>query len=190
MGKVGAFIAFGFLYVFGLSAYVLPVFSLVLGILLIIRRPPARLWLKIALLAILVLTGSCILSIQTGLPLAKWFPYLHPDKGIGYGGMLGQKIGQELLATNLGRIGSSLVLIVAFLASLMLITEVEIYPYLAFFGRLGRGLVAFGRAEIQREMGVIQRIPTGRKGGKEIPKGPEEVLREILAKEGPGRRRG
>jgi S-DNA-T family DNA segregation ATPase FtsK/SpoIIIE len=160
-GKAGAVLAFTFLFSLGLSAYILPIFASAYGILLIARRPPEKMWLKLVCLALLIVSGSCILHVQTGLAFEKWFPYLDAKEGFGNGGVLGMWLDDNVLVKSLGEVGSSVILIVTFLSALLVITEVELYPYILLFYRTGKSAaVLLGGLGVRLWAYLIERLRT------------------------------
>ncbi len=152
MGVVGTVTAYFLYLVFGVGAYVLPVFLLGIGIAFIIRKPPTAIPLKVACLLILALSVSCMAELQRSL---DWDQYLPSLRGMAYGGALGERLGRDVLKAYLGTGGASVAAVVAFLVSAVLLTRVEVYPYARLMGRAG-GTVgrAFGKLFVRGAKGV------------------------------------
>ena len=195
-GKLGALIARSFFFTFGLSSFMIPVILIITGILFIARRIPKKPALMLIYLAILLIAGSCILHIQTSLPLIKWFPYLTEQNNVGFGGIIGKELTESLLVPVFGRIGASIFLIMIFLAALLLITKVELYPYLKFFYHLFSKIILFFIGKIRdlfksskAEKGFGEKKRTGRIIG--IGKKEESIIdnKEIVERNGSGGRK-
>jgi len=147
VGTVGSACGYVFLFLLGLTAYLIPAFLVAHGVLLFVRRPMPRLALKVLLLVVLGVSAACILELQRVLVVAGRLSYL--DTMEGPGGWVGHRLAGEVLLPALGSFGTATVLAVAFLAALVGITEVQLYPALRAIGRgaatAGRGTAKLGR---------------------------------------------
>jgi DNA segregation ATPase FtsK/SpoIIIE, S-DNA-T family len=130
-----------FLYLFfGFGAFAIPLFLLAGGVAFIVRKPPRALILKVAYSLIFIASLCCIAELQRSLNLHRHIPTLTDFPP---GGALGEQLGRQVLRANLGLGGAAVAAVVAFLASSILLTQVELYPYARFLtrtgGRAGRG---------------------------------------------------
>lgn len=143
-GVVGTMTAYVFFQVLGLGAFVIPAFLFCVGVSFIIRKPAGALVLKTGYALVLAVSVSCIAELQKGLVLGRYFPFM---AGTPFGGLLGEKVGKEVLRAYLGPGGAAVVAVTGFMVSSVLLTRVELYPYVRFMGRAGaRGTVLLARA--------------------------------------------
>ena len=81
IGTVGSACGYVFLFLLGLTAYLIPAFLLVHAVLLFVRRPMPRPALKVFLLAVLVVSAACLLELRRSLVVAGRFEYLAKMEG-------------------------------------------------------------------------------------------------------------
>ncbi len=153
-GVVGTVLAYGLYQVFGLGAFVLPAFLFGVGISFVIRRPPRFLVVKVGYALILAVSLSCIAVLQKSLELGEYFPFMAETS---CGGVLGEKVGKEVLAAYLGTGGAAVMAILGFMVSAMLLTEVELYPYGRLLGRTAGKCGLLVARKVKQLVGVIAR---------------------------------
>ncbi len=134
-GMAGAACGYLFLFLFGLTAYLIPLFLLVHSVLLFVRRPMPRLALKVLLLIVLGVSAACILELQRSLVSGGRFDYLATMEGPG--GYVGHRLVTHVLRPGIGAFGTATLTTVAFLAALVGITEVQLYPAVRAIGHAG-----------------------------------------------------
>jgi len=147
-GMAGSACGYVLLFLLGLTAYLIPAFLLVHSVLLFVRRPMHRLALKVLLLVVLGVSAACLLDLQRAVSPGGRFGYLATMEGLG--GYVGHRLVAHVLRPGLGPFGTATLTTVAFLAALVGITEVQLYPAARAIGRasaavgrgIGRGAVA------------------------------------------------
>lgn len=113
IGPVGALIGFIFVGLFGAAAFLIAAGTVWLGV--------AIAWFKSRLgLRTLVGFGSLTLASAALFNVFGWSG--GPDQGSWAGGALGEGLGKYIFKGLLGKIGSAIVLVVVYLASLILLT--------------------------------------------------------------------
>lgn len=142
-GVVGTVVAYSLYLLFGLGAFVIPAFLCCVGLSFIIRRPPRRLVVKVGYALILTASFSCIAEFQQSLH----FPFMG---GMSLGGVLGDKLGRDVLRAYLGPGGAAVVAVMGFMVSSMLLTRVEFYPYARLMGRAGGRTAIFLARNVTR----------------------------------------
>jgi S-DNA-T family DNA segregation ATPase FtsK/SpoIIIE len=133
-GVIGTVTAYSLYLVLGVGAFVLPLWLFALGVAFIIRKPPTAIALKVGYVLILTLSVSCMAELQQSL---DWDRYLPSLRGMPYGGALGERLGTHVLKSYLGVGGATVIAVVGFLVSSVLLTRVEVYPYARWIGRVG-----------------------------------------------------
>ena len=139
-GLLGTLIAYFMYFTFGAGAFAVPICSFGFGAALLMRRPLNRLWLKLIYALIILITLSCILQMQQVFNFAKNLPAVEK---IGAGGITGSFLtGPDgVLIKYLGHSGAAIAVIAGFMISTILVTRLELLPYLRL---LGRGLLKLG----------------------------------------------
>ncbi|MBN1918571.1 MAG: DNA translocase FtsK 4TM domain-containing protein [Verrucomicrobia bacterium] len=140
-GVIGSAAGYVLLFLLGLSAYLIPLFLVVHSVLLFVRRPMPRLALKVLLLAALGTAAACLLDLGRALVTISRFGYLADMEGPG--GYIGHRLVTEVLRPAIGTFGTATLATLAFVASLVGLTEVQLYPAAR---ALSRAAVATGRA--------------------------------------------
>lgn len=133
-GVVGTVTAYSLYLVFGVGAFVLPVFLLGAGVAFVVRKPPTMMFVRVGYVVILILSVSCMAELQQSLDLDEYLPSL---RGMAYGGALGERLGKGVLQAYLGPVGAAVAAVVGFLVCSVLLTRVEVYPYAKLMGRAG-----------------------------------------------------
>ncbi len=132
-GVIGAYLAYGLYTFLGLSAYLLPIFSLSFGIVCFYQSKITINWLTLASGIILIITSCNLFALYFKLPLSLGKITIDLS-----GGVLGYSITQTVLLPYLNTVGSYLVIVPLFIISLMLYTGLT---WSASFRRLaGLGL--------------------------------------------------
>lgn len=152
-GTVSAYVLY---LLFGFGAFAVPLFFLAAGVAFLLRKPPRALALKVGYALMFLTSLCCIAELQKSLNLHRHIPTL---AGMSPGGALGEKLGRHVLGACLGPGGAAVAAVVAFLASSILLTRVEVYPYARFLTRAG-GKVGRWSAKIFSEaaVGIIQAV--------------------------------
>ncbi len=136
-GVGGTKAAYGLYFSFGLGAFVIPAFLFWAGVLFIIRKPPGMIVVRIGYALLLVASVSCIAELQRSLDLRRHMPFLAgPEAEMSPGGILGEKLGNDVLKRYLGPGGGAVIAVIGFIVSSMLLTRVQIYPYAKLIGRV------------------------------------------------------
>jgi DNA segregation ATPase FtsK/SpoIIIE, S-DNA-T family len=133
-GFVGTVISYLLFLGFGMASFALPASSFGFGIALLLRRPMQRIWLKLLYIALILITLCCILELQQPFSFNKNFTF------ISNGGIIGSILAgsgspQGVLLKYLGRSGTSITVVAGFMISTILVTRIEILPYLKLLAR-------------------------------------------------------
>jgi len=147
-GMAGSACGYVFLFLFGLTAYVIPLFLAVYSVLLFVRRPMPRPAVKAVLLVVLGVSAACLLDLQGARLAAGRFAYLATMEGPG--GYVGHRLVVHVLRPGVGTFGTATLATLVFVAALIGMTEVQVYPAVRAIGRagaaagrgIGRGVVA------------------------------------------------
>lgn len=153
-GVVGTLVAYFLYLIFGIGAFVIAAFLFWTGVSFIIRRPPRGIILKVVYGVILAVSLSCVAELQQSLDLKKWFPTM---QGMSFGGVIGERIGKDVLRVYLGPGGAAVVAVTLFVISAMLLTRVEFYPYARTAGRVGRIGLRFAARNFTKGMLLVGR---------------------------------
>jgi len=151
-GMAGSACGYVFLFLFGLTAYVIPLFLAVYSVLLFVRRPMPRVAVKVLLLVVLGVSAACLLELQGARLAAGRFAYLATMEGPG--GYVGHRLVVHVLRPGVGTFGTATLATLAFVGALIGITEVQVYPAVRAVARgaaaagrgIGRGAVALWSA--------------------------------------------
>ncbi len=149
-GVGGTVVAYALYLIFGLGAFVFPAFLFCVGVSFILRRPPRRLVVKAGYTLVLTVSLSCIAELQESLD----FPFMGEMPP---GGVLGEKLGKDVLAAYLGPAGAAVMAVMAFMVSSILLTRVEFYPYGRFVGRASRRTATFLARKCKTLLAIIGR---------------------------------
>ncbi len=120
IGPIGAYTVFILFMGLGVAAYLLPVTMGLMGAFYILKRPDTVRRIGFCMIAI-VLAAACIAQVQ-GLPSTD---FLKPLNIGDPGGFAGHLLGQRLLASLIGRVGTLIVAWSVLLAGLVLITQMH-----------------------------------------------------------------
>jgi len=127
-GLAGAYLAFGLLFAFGVSAYIIPGLFLLWSSCFFLQKVPERKLLKFVGLGIALISAATIVTIS-----------VEPENQFLRGGAIGYLTGTHLLR-YFGLLGSYIVAASCLLLSLLLATDFLIYPLIkAIFRRLRHG---------------------------------------------------
>ncbi len=129
-GKVGASLAEAVLQVFGLGAFLLPVFLGVLGVRAVLPRDRDSLWLRLGASLVLLLILGALFSI-----LFQRFTWKGAD--IESGGVLGAFV-TSLLVPYLSQAGTFIFLIALLFLFILFTTQLSLGKLISFFGRILR----------------------------------------------------
>ena len=155
-GIIGTRVAYFLYLLFGVGSFAIPVFLLAAGVAFLLRRPPRAFVLKVVYALVFIASLCCIAELQKTLMLHEHIPML---AGIPPGGALGEKLGRQVLRAYLGPGGAAVAAVVAFLASSLLLTQVELYPYARFLARTGRKVGrGFGRIFSRAVVGIMRAV--------------------------------
>jgi len=184
-GRVGAWFADFFLYLFGFVAYLIPVMVAWAGYLVYRGRPETEPGGALRFHAlrwagfVVTLGSACGLASLHFLPAAEALPV-----GIDAGGVLGTALGDMLVATT-GLLGSTLLLLALFLAAVTVFTGLSWFDVMDWLGRvtlalfaavgrlLGRareGLIAWRARQRHQEEFTRERQPKSRAAKKKAPR--------------------
>lgn len=115
-GMIGAYLAFGLFFVFGISAFVIPIVFLLWAECFFLQKVPDRKFFKFAGLAIALFSLATIVTVSVSV-----------DQRLNYGGAFGYIVGNHLLR-YFGKVGSYILAGAALLLSMLLATDFLIYP--------------------------------------------------------------
>ena len=162
-GVLGAYLAFGLSFAFGISAFVIPFVFLLWAECFFLQKVPERKLFKYAGLASALLSVATIVAVTVG-----------PQQRFVYGGALGYVVGNYLLRYA-GKLGSYLIAGGALLLSLLLATDFLLYP-------LFRAILLKCQAIFSLVSDWFPRGP--KKNGKAaFKKEPERQAKELKLKE-------
>ena len=135
MGPVGAWSAFILFFVMGLSAYIVPLFSILWGVFKLRKLPFDRRPDIYIFASCLALVSVCsLLSLLNGnLEIAKELKLISP------GGLIGAVIGQRLAVKYFGVTGTALIMSAICIISFVYLTELRIWLLIKW---LFSGLIA------------------------------------------------
>ncbi|MDD5217083.1 MAG: DNA translocase FtsK 4TM domain-containing protein, partial [Candidatus Omnitrophica bacterium] len=122
-GVTGAYLAFGLLLVFGISAYLIPLLFLLWSGCFFLQRVPERKFFKFLGLGLALFSMATIITIT-----------VEPAAQFSRGGVIGYLAGSHLLR-YFGHVGGYIVAGACFLLSLLLATDFLIYPIIKKFAR-------------------------------------------------------
>jgi len=146
----------------------------------------SRLALKMLLLAVLGVSAACLLELQRPVPDGGRFDYLATMEGPG--GYVGHHLVRRVLRPGIGLVGTATLATVAFLAALVGITQIQLYPALRAIGRgsaaagrgIGRGISRGGAALWAALSRGVERLRTAIREHRER----RATVREELARAG------
>ena len=186
MGPVGAWVSFILLFVTGFSAYLIPVFCIIWGILKLRKLPFKKrpdIYIFALCLAVISLCGLLSL-LSEELNAAKNIKLLSP------GGLIGIIVSDHLLIKYFGTTGTGLVMGGIFVVSLIYLTEIRLWLLLKWFGDLSikclKGIWLFLKASaiwlflsIKRLISRIDHLRVRSKSPPEIKPGPANIPKKI-----------
>jgi S-DNA-T family DNA segregation ATPase FtsK/SpoIIIE len=148
IGPVGAVIA-GFSYIMiGAASYLLAVVLLGFGGAKLFH-PSLRVSRRIGWIALFILSGACLLQLQT-THLQGWKTLFNIP---GPGGWLGYFIGKKLLLSSLSNVGSMILLGATYISSLILMTGLRpIHLVRQSVAGIRNGMTAFGEWRLKRRL--------------------------------------
>ena len=121
VGKIGATLAFWFLYWFGIAIWLIPVFLFWSSGLFFFRLAHTLRWWKALLMSMAILSGAALANMAEALLLSVHFveklPYNYFPNGLG--GSVGAWLFSDCLVDYLGSFGSSISLLFVHLLSLV-----------------------------------------------------------------------
>ncbi len=134
IGPLGAWTAFGSFFTFGVTAYVLPVLSILLAGFLLFQRT-GRVWPKAVWLAMLLVALSVIVELHPApwLGLQKQLNFPHTAGAVGYG------LGRLVLLPTIGDAGAVILASVLILSAILVVFRISL-------PRVGEGAVALAAA--------------------------------------------
>ncbi len=154
IGPVGAWLSFGLFMVFGLGAYLAPLWCLVFGVVLFFDREervwPRGIWLFVWSLSVVALmelaAGSAKADPEHSWLLARCSALNITEAG----GLFGRLLIRGLLVQALSPVGTGIVIWSVFTVALVLLIEVRnIIRAAQFIGREGLRLIMLGRAALE-----------------------------------------
>lgn len=126
VGHVGAYLGWGFLFLMGFAAYVVPALIAFWAVASLFEEKPRKLSFRIAGALFSILAVSSILSIiGAGDTTYRFYK----------GGIIGLAF-SDFLLKYLGKAGTFIVIAVLFLLSLLIATDFLIFPFIAWLAKL------------------------------------------------------
>jgi len=120
-GIIGAYLSFGLLLTFGISAYVIPIIFLLWAGCYFLQEVPEKKMFKFMGLVVALLSTATLVTLSVSV-----------DDQLAKGGVVGYLVGNRLLQ-YLGMVGSFILATSCLLLSLLLATEFLIYPIVKNF---------------------------------------------------------
>jgi len=187
-GFVGTIISYFLYLAFGVGALAVPICAFGFGTALLFRRPMRRIGLKLLYIVVIIVSLCCILELQKSFTFERQFSFITK---VGRGGITGAILAgrgpsEGVLIKYLGRNGATITVIAVFMISTILVTKVELVPYLKLLVRAvvlsGLFLAALVRAIFTKKIKPVKLVKPeqGKKGAKKKTTKKEKTKPEII----------